>query len=161
MSLKDICDLPINKIADKNAILFFWTGAPKMPEALEVIKSWGFKYKTFAFVWTKINKSDGKPRCGLGHWTRSSSEVVLLATKGSPKRINTNVQQSISEPIGRHSAKPLVTRDKIIDLVGNLPAIELFARTRDPRFDCLGNDISGLDIRDELELIISNKWKQS
>lgn len=161
LTLKDICDLPINKIADKNAILFFWTGAPKVPQALEVIKSWNFNYKTFAFVWTKINKSDGKPRCGLGHWTRSSSEIVILATKGSPKRVSKNVHQSIQEPIGKHSAKPLQTRDRIIELMGpNLNAIELFARTRDSRFDCVGNDISGLDIRDELQQIIDGTWIQ-
>lgn len=160
MTQKDLCSLPIDEISEKNAIMFCWGTWPKLEQALEFIKSTGFIYKTNAFVWNKKNK-DGSIRMGLGHWTRSSTEFCLLATKGSPKRISNIVMQDISAPILGHSAKPLITRNKIIELVGNLPAIEIFARSRDPNFDTIGNDISGLDINVELQQIIDGTWKQS
>ena len=55
MTDKEICDMPIEKIASKDSVLFMWTTMPKMQDALNVIKSWGFKYKTCAFCWVKQN----------------------------------------------------------------------------------------------------------
>lgn len=53
MQLNDICNLPVGSIAHKDSVLFLWTTFPQLSEALEVIKSWGFTYKTVAFVWVK------------------------------------------------------------------------------------------------------------
>jgi len=57
MSEKEIIDLPVSQIADEDSILFLWATFPKLPEAFEVIKSWGFTYKTKAFTWVKTNKN--------------------------------------------------------------------------------------------------------
>ena len=56
MNNKDILKLPINELADKDCVLFMWATSPLLPEALETIKSWGFKYKTVAYTWVKTNK---------------------------------------------------------------------------------------------------------
>ena len=57
MSVKEICNLPVSSIADKNSALFLWTTFPQLPEAFQVMSAWGFTYKTVAFVWVKQNKS--------------------------------------------------------------------------------------------------------
>lgn len=140
MKLKDICSLPIGKIADKDCTLFMWATYPKLREALAVIKAWGFGYKSIAFQWIKLNKKNGKPFYGLGRWTRGNTEPCLLATKGKPKRISAGVFQLIFSPLRKHSHKPDEARDKIIQLVGDLPRIELFARQSVQGWDCWGNE---------------------
>ena len=127
MELKDICALQVNEIADKDCILFLWATSPNLPEAFEVIKNWGFVYKTVGFVWEKIY-NNGEPVCGLGYYTRSNAEYCLIATKGKPKRINKGIYQIIRHKLGRHSEKPAEIRDRIVQLMGDLPRIELFAR---------------------------------
>ena len=77
MSVNDICKLPVRNIADKNCVLFIWTCDPVVDKTFEVIKSWGFTYKTMGFVWVKITKQN-KPKMGLGYWSRGSTEYCLL-----------------------------------------------------------------------------------
>ena len=72
MSLEDICNLPVQQIADKNCYLFLWATSPTLKEALQVMESWGFTYKIVAFVWSKTNRE-----MGLGHYTRTNHEFVL------------------------------------------------------------------------------------
>jgi len=163
MKLEDICKLPIKKITDENCILFMWATYPMLKEALEVIEAWGFKYKSIAFQWIKLNKKNGKPFFGLGRWTRGNTEPCLLATNGKPKRMSASVFQLIQQPISKHSAKPSIVRDKIVELMGDLPRIELFARKPDGQlfedksfdgWDVIGDGIDGQDIRKTLEDMI-------
>ncbi len=152
-----LCNLPISKISDDNSILFLWATYPQLREALSVIEAWGFEYKSIAFQWIKLNRRNHKPFFGLGRWTRGNTEPCLLATKGKIKRISASVFQLIEAPITRHSEKPFIVREKIIELVGDLPRIEIFARPNQ-RFqegwDLIGNEITGNDIRIDLENII-------
>jgi N6-adenosine-specific RNA methylase IME4 len=141
MDLGDICGLPIKDIADNNCILFLWATFPNLPEAFEVIKKWGFVYKTVAFNWTKIY-SNGNPVCGLGYWTRSNGEVCLLATKGKIRRINKGVYQAILSPQEGHSKKPNEIRNRIVTLMGDLPRIELFARQKTEGWDVWGDEVN-------------------
>jgi len=141
MKLNDIFNLPIKNITDINCILFLWTTNPFLKEGLEVIEKWGFIYKTIAFQWIKKNKSDCGFFFGLGRWTRGNTEPCLLATKGKPKRINNNISQLIFEPIRKHSQKLDIVRDKIIELVGDLPRIELFAREKREGWDVWGDEV--------------------
>ena len=154
LALKDICALPIKDISDKNCVLFLWTTYPMLKEALKVIESWGFQHKSIAFQWIKLNKRNGRPFYGLGRWTRGNSEPCLLATKGKPKRISASVFQLIQSPILKHSEKPQEAREKILELMGEIPRIELFARQKTEGWDCLGNEINGKDIRQELREMI-------
>ena len=141
MSISDICNLPINNIADDDCILFIWVIDPMLPEAMEVIKAWGFKYKTVAFTWVKQNKKSDGYFTGLGYWTRANPEMCLLATKGKPKRISKSVRQLIISKLQHHSKKPDCVRNKIIELCGDLPRIELFARQKINGWDCWGNEV--------------------
>jgi len=142
MKLEDICRLPIDNIADKECILFLWATMPCLNQALEVIKAWGFIYKCCAFTWVKQNKVALGFYSGLGNWTLGNAELCLLAThKNFPKRKSTNVKQLLIHPLIGHSAKPPIVRDKIVELVGDLPRIELFARQKVAGWDCWGNEV--------------------
>ena len=120
---------------------------PQLQEAFKVIKEWGFQYKTVAFLWIKQNRSGKGYFFGLGYWTRSNAEICLLATRGKPKRISTKVFQLIISPLEEHSKKPVEARKRIVELLGDLPRIELFARQRSPGWDAWGNEVdSSLDM---------------
>ena len=137
----EIYELPVNDISDKNCCLFLWATYPMLPEALHTIKAWGFFYKTNAFTWIKLNKKNKKHFFGMGQWTRRNSEICLLATKGNPKAINHSISELIEEPIGEHSKKPAIIRTKIVELCGDLPRIELFAREKIDDWDIWGDEI--------------------
>ena len=141
MSADDICSLPVADIAEDNCVLFLWVTFPNLQESLRVIKAWGFEYRTVAFVWVKRNKKAINWFMGLGYWTRANSEICLLAVKGKPKRVSKSVRQIIDSPIERHSKKPDETRERIIDLMGDLPRIELFARQKTDGWDVWGNEV--------------------
>ena len=141
MTINDIYNLPVNNIADENCILFLWVTMPLLQEGLETIRQWGFTYKTCAFNWIKKNKIADSYFWGLGYWTRSNSELCLLATKGNPKRISKSVHQICDAKIMKHSKKPNEIRNKIIKLCGDIPRIELFARQKVDKWDAWGDEI--------------------
>ena len=150
MTVQELRTLPIAIIAAKDCALFFWATYPKLKEALEVIDSWGFRYRSNAFTWVKHYPKSGNICTGLGYWTRSNAELCLLGIKGRPKRMSTMVKEIVMAPRGRHSAKPPEIREKIVQLMGDLPRIELFARERTPGWHSLGLDLDGMDIRQSL-----------
>lgn len=141
LSIKDICDLPIKDIAEKDSVLFLWATYPMLKEALMVIEAWGFQYKSIAFQWIKLNKKNGKPFYGLGRWTRGNTEPCLIATRGKPQRVSKSVFQLIQTPIQGHSKKPQEARDKIVQLMGGGSKIELFARQKTEGWDVWGNEV--------------------
>lgn len=161
MKDRDICALPVQDIAAQDCVLFMWATYPKLQEALDVIKAWGFTYKTIGFQWVKQNRSGNGTFFGLGRWTRGntepcliatkgeacqvsldteSSEPCLIATRGKPKRINPGVSQLVFSPLRAHSQKPDEVRDRIVELMGDQPRIELFARSAAAGWDCWGNE---------------------
>ncbi len=141
MNTEDIYNLPVNEIADKDCILFIWVTYPKLLEGIETISKWGFTYKTCAFSWVKKNKKADSLFWGLGYWTRANNEICLLATKGKPKRVSKGVHQIVLDKIREHSRKPDCVRDRIVQLCGDLPRIELFARQKVKGWDCWGNEV--------------------
>lgn len=85
---------------------------------------------------------------GLGFWTRANAEICIIATKGKPKRQSKKVHQVIISAIEEHSKKPDETRERIVELIGDLPRIELFARQKVDGWDSWGNEIeSDIDIK--------------
>lgn len=140
----DILNIPVKNIADDNCVLFLWATYPCLPEAFKTIEAWGFKYKTVAFTWVKTNL-DGSPFWGLGYWTRANAEICLLATKGNPKRINKSVSQIILERPKQHSRKPDEARNRIVELMGDLSRIELFARY-DKQMNLFKDKLDGWDV---------------
>ena len=141
MGIEDICHLPVAEMTGKDCALFLWVTFPQLPEAFKVIKAWVFTYKTVAFVWLKLNKSGNGFFFGMGYWTRSNAEICLLAMKGKPKRVSKKVFQLIVSPLQVHSKKPDEARERIVELMGDLPRIELFARQKTPGWDVWGNEV--------------------
>lgn len=141
MSLEDIQALPVGELADPDCTLFVWTTIPLLKDCFSVIRAWGFEYKTVAFVWIKLNRKSNSLFWGMGHWTRSNAELCLLATKGHPKRKSAGVHQIILSHVEEHSKKPDETRKRIIQLVGDLPRVELFARQKTDGWDVWGNEV--------------------
>lgn len=156
MNIKDIMALPVDKIADKDCILFLWITFPCIKEGIEVMERWGFKYKTCGFNWVKRNKKKNTYFMGLGFWTRSNSEVCLIGTKGQPKRVSKSVSQICDARIMEHSKKHAEIRERIVELCGELPRVELFARDKVKGWDSLGDEIDGKDIREALREVIEN-----
>ena len=132
--------LPVWKIAAPNSALFLWATAPRLPLAIDVMAAWGFAYKTVAFVWEKVTIA-GAPMFGLGHWTRANAEFVLLGTHGKPKRQNKGVSQIVRARRRKHSEKPEIVHQKIVQLLGDLPRCELFARRPVDGWDVWGNEV--------------------
>ena len=141
MELEDIQALPVGELADTDCILFMWTTIPLLKDCFSVMKAWGFEYKTVGFVWIKQNKKSDSLFWGMGHWTRANAEFCMLATKGRPKRKSAGVHQVIISHIEEHSKKPDIVRHKIIQLVGDLPRVELFAREKADGWDAWGNEV--------------------
>ncbi|MAJ43660.1 MAG: DNA methyltransferase [Candidatus Marinimicrobia bacterium] len=140
LDLPAISRLPINSISEDNAVLLMWVIDPLLDKAFEVIKAWGFKYKTVAFTWAKTNKIKPGFFTGLGYWTRGNPEMCLLATKGKPKRLSKSVPQLVVEQRREHSRKPDIMYSHIENLLEG-PYIELFARTQRPGWDAWGNQV--------------------
>lgn len=145
MRTEDICALPVRSIATDNAIIFMWATFPSIAEAIKVMEVWGFTYKTAAFVWIKQNKKSNSLFWGMGAYTRANAEVCLL---GISKKVKAKelvkshaVHQIVQSRIEQHSKKPDIVRDRILDLVGNLRRIELFARQETEGWDCWGNEV--------------------
>jgi len=140
MTLEEIKNLPVQGLADNDCILFLWVTFPCLKEGIDVLESWGFKYKTLGFSWLKTNPKAGTPFFGIGSYTRSNCEVCLIGIKGKPKMASRAVSSAIIAPVGKHSAKPPIVRDKIVQLVGDVPRIELFARQACEGWDAWGNE---------------------
>lgn len=139
MRADDIVKLPVKELADNNAILFLWVMNSEIPLALRCIASWGFVYKTVAFTWVKTTKNTY--HFGGGNWTRSNPELCLLGTRGTITRKSASVRNLVMSPLREHSRKPDEIRNMIVELVGNLPRIELFARQKTEGWDVWGNEV--------------------
>ena len=128
--------------AEKDSICLMWCTYPQLEEGLKLMKLWGFKFKTVAFTWVKKNKNVDSFFMGMGRYTRGNPEIVLLGKKGKGiPRINAGIRNLQIHKIREHSRKPDEVRDKIIELFGDLPRIELFARQKIKGWDVWGNEV--------------------
>jgi len=139
LSVEEIKALPIETISNKDCILFLWVTYPNLIEGIEVLKSWGFTYKTVAFTWVKTNKNNSY-YSGLGFYTNSNCEICLIGRKGKFSRVSKNIKQLVVDQLREHSRKPDCIRDRIVQLCGDLPRIELFARQKSEGWDTWGNE---------------------
>lgn len=137
MTKADMMALPILDLAARDCVLLLWVTDPMLSAGMEMLKAWGFTYKTIGFYWTKRNR-DGSPFMGNGYWTRANPEQCLLATRGKPKRLNADVRRWIDSPRREHSRKPDEQYKRIERLVGG-PYVELFSRTKRVGWDSWGD----------------------
>ncbi len=140
MPMKDIESLPISELAAENCVLFLWTTFPYLEEQIKLFSKWGFKYKTLGFSWIKTNPKNGKPFFGVGYYAKSNCEVCLMGIKGKMKPVNNTISSCIISPRREHSRKPDEVRQRIVELFGDIPRIELFARQAADGWDCWGNE---------------------
>lgn len=150
-TMEDVSKIDISAITATDSVLLMWATYPCLQEALKLGKDWGYTYKTVAFTWIKKNTKSNTNFVGMGYYTRANAEICLLFTKGKPlKRQSKAVQQIIEHKIGKHSQKPHEARKRIVQLFGDVPRIELFARSRDGMFsdmeyegwDVFGNEVT-------------------
>jgi N6-adenosine-specific RNA methylase IME4 len=133
MTIRELCDLPIKEITEDNAVLFFWVTSPLLEECFEVIRAWGFKYKT-SFIWDKIKHN-------MGHYNSVRHELLLVCTKGSCLPDNIKLFDSVvSVERTEHSKKPEEFRQIIDTLYTYGNKIELFARQKTDNWESWGND---------------------
>jgi N6-adenosine-specific RNA methylase IME4 len=144
MSLNAITALPVADWAAEDCVLLLWVTDPLLPTAFEVIRAWGFTYKTVGFYWAKLNKRAPAASyggadffTGLGFWTRANPELCLLATRGHPRRRRADVKKLIVAPRREHSRKPDAAYERIEALCEG-PYLELFARSTRPGWDSWG-----------------------
>jgi len=143
MTLDEICSLPIDKIAAKDSALFLWVTCPMQEEGMQVMKSWGYKYKTKIY-WRKIMS------LGMGFWFRGQVEECWLGVRGKVKAFRLQIPNFIQTKALRHSQKPEEMR-KIIEMTGLVPRIELFAREAAEGWDAIGFDIDGRSIEQAIK----------
>ena len=148
MSLEEICNL--NVPSEDNSVLYLWATAPKLLEALKVMKSWGFKYKTH-MIWDK-------EWIGMGYWFRGQHELLLVGVKGkfSPPKNKQRISSVFREKRTGHSKKPDKIRELINEWYPDKTKIELFARKpkgqlfEDKSFN--GWDVWGNEVESDIKL---------
>lgn len=159
MEVSEMRKMPVLGLAAEDAVLLMWATWPKMEEAISLIRDWGFTYKTVFMVWIKQNKGNDKLAIGNGCYTRANSEPLLLAVRGLICRYQQR-DNFVSVHISRkekHSAKPVAIHEKIFERFGDLPRIELFARTRQRGWDAWGNQCENLEDVDSKETQLKTK----
>jgi len=133
MSLEEICELPVRKLATDDSILYLWATAPKLAECMRVIEAWGFEYRT-NFVWVK-------DKIGMGYHARNQHEILLVAKRGNipPPAVADRVSSVVSGERTEHSEKPIVFYELIESFYPELQKIELFSRAPRDGWAAWGN----------------------
>jgi N6-adenosine-specific RNA methylase IME4 len=169
MTLQQIKDLPVQQIAAKDCVMFFWVTDPFEKLAHEILDAWGFTFKTVGFYWAKTNK-DGSFFTGQGHWTRANPEHAFecylgeteqeversfLATVGKPSRQETgkSVRRLIVSQRREHSRKPDEIFPRIEELVEG-PYLDLFGRQQRPNWTVWSNQDTKFGGDPEAEALI-------
>lgn len=140
MTLADIKAIPVARVADEPAHLYLWVPNALLPEGLDVMRAWGFEYKT-NLVWHKIRKDGGPDGRGVGFYFRNTTELVLFGVRGknartlAPGRRQVNIVKSMKR---EHSRKPDELYE-IIEACSAGPYLELFARGTRPGWTGWGN----------------------
>lgn len=138
MSLEEICALDVKGLVPQDgAVLFLWATAPKLAECVDVIRAWGFTYRT-CMVWVK-------DRIGMGYHARSRHELLLIGKCGelAPPKPANRPDSVIVAPRLDHSVKPEIVYELIANMYPGMPRIELFARGNREGWDCWGNQANG------------------
>jgi len=135
MSTDDICKLPVKNMTADTAHLYLWVTNPFLEDGFKVCKEWGFEYKTL-ITWHKLYAS-GKPEMGMGYYFRGCTEHIIFGVKGKKKCLTKTERNLLAEVNPRqHSRKPNIFREKIVnDWTGDLPRLEMFARSKKDLFD--------------------------
>jgi site-specific DNA-methyltransferase (adenine-specific) len=133
---------PMANLAEDDSVLLLWTTFPMYWEACSLMEFWGFKYKTACWVWAKTTKDGKKFAMGMGHYSRANPEVCLLGVRGKGlKVLRHDILNLQTHPRLKHSEKPTLFHDLSVELFGNVPRIDLFARKRVKGWDSWGKEL--------------------
>lgn len=146
LSLKEICEIPVALAADTPSHLYLWVPNALLPEGLEVMKAWGFQYKS-NLIWHKVRKDGGPDGRGVGFYFRNTTEIILFGIRGSmrtlaPGRTQVNIIRTIKQ---EHSRKP----DELYEIIEKCspgPYLELFARGTRKKWVAWGNQADNYNI---------------
>ena len=154
MTMEDLKALPVRGCAATNCALFLWTTSVRLPEAVELVKAWGFAWKTIFRVWRKTYP-DGRTSKGLGYWSQGAFEFLVVATRGHGflKHREANESQELVAPVPRrHSQKPAEALAAIERLRIPGKHLEMFARgNAAPGWDAWGLEVDGFFARADVE----------
>jgi len=137
MSLDEICVLKIPNICEKDCVLFLWGTTPLADYAIDVMKAWGFDYKTKIY-WRKVMS------LGMGYWFRGQVEECLVGVRGNVKAFRCQKPNFIQSKARNHSQKPeefFGLIEPVLDQYSLNSRIELFAREKREGWDCWGNEV--------------------
>lgn len=136
LKTSEMKSIPLWEIAKDDCLLFMWVTSPHLSQGISLAESWGFNYKTIAFVWDKMAHNPGQ-------YTLSFCEVCLVFKRGRiPRPRGTrNEKQLVHAPRGKHSAKPDEVRQAIERMFPTQDRIELFARQKPDNWDVWGLEI--------------------
>ena len=145
MPIDEICAMPVEMLAAKDAALFMWATIPMLPEALRCVTAWGFTYKSLC-PWVKQSRSGESLAFGPGYWWRAAAELLVFATRGEPSRADTKAARSIRNviiaPVREHSRKPPDAHITAETWFPEARKIELFAREARKGWIAWGNETS-------------------
>ncbi len=139
LSQAEICAIPVQSVADTPAHLYLWVPNALLPQGLEVMRAWGFDYKS-NIIWHKVRKDGGPDGRGVGFYFRNTTEIILFGIRGNmrtlaPSRRQVNIIRSQKQ---EHSRKPDELYE-IIEACSPGPYLELFARGTRPGWQGWGN----------------------
>ena len=136
LKLPELKKMNVANLCEKDCLLFMWSSSPHLDQAIDLMKAWGFQYKTIAFVWDK-------QKTNPGYYTLSSIEICIVGKRGkipSP-RGQRNIRQFISELRTQHSKKPDGVRERIGQMFPTQKKLEMFARQKCDGWDVFGNEV--------------------
>ncbi len=166
MTTTEICAMPVADLAAERCHLYLWATCPKLPDAFQVMEAWGFEFSTIAFCWVKTNRvrtmtnaiiamekakaqtalafMDWLTWFGVGFYTASNIELVLLGKRGRPfkHKKGRKASQVVFAPRGRHSQKPEIVQDHVEWMYPTAtPRLELFGRRARENWTVFGNEV--------------------
>lgn len=164
MTLEDLKKMPVKQICEKDAVCFMWIVNPLLQEGLDLLKAWGFKYKTL-ITWGKSS--------GTGYWFRGCTEHIVFGVRGNVKAFRSGIDNLHLHKSGKHSQKPDFFRKMIFDVTSKMRVgkeesedegirmeikrLEIFARSRDgffPDVEYEGWDVFGNQVNNSISLPI-------
>ena len=143
MSTADIAAMPVAHLAKPDCALFMWATAPMLPDAIEVMRAWGFTFKSAA-AWAKQSSTGTSWAFGTGYVFRSAAEFMLVGTIGKPRVRSRSVRNLIVAPVREHSRKP-EDQYEMVEALYDGPYAEVFSRASRPGWDAFGDEVGKFD----------------